>query len=76
MSNVLPFNGITFLDLDPDDILEANKGQFDGVVLIGLDEDGEEILASSYSNAPTILWMLERSKLRVLKSIDEEKNHA
>ena len=74
VSNVLPFNGTTILDLDPDDILEANKGQFDGVVLIGLDEDGEEILASSYSNAPTILWMLERAKLRVLKSVNEEKN--
>jgi len=76
MSNVLPFNGTTILDLDPDDILEANKGQFDGVILIGLDADGEEILASSYSDAPTILWMLERAKLRVLRSVNEEKNHA
>lgn len=52
MSNVIPFNGITLLDLDPDQVLEANKGAFDGLILIGLNTDGEEVFASTYADGP------------------------
>jgi|688.fasta_scaffold857332_3 hypothetical protein len=72
MSNVIPFNGITLLDLDPDQVLEANKGEFEGLILIGLNTDGEEVFASTYADGPTVLWMLERAKLRLLRIIDGE----
>jgi hypothetical protein len=31
MSNVIPFNGITRLDLDPDMVLENTKGKLEGL---------------------------------------------
>ncbi len=48
MSKVIPFTGITTLDMDPDVILEANKREFrGGVVLIGWDENDEERFLSA-----------------------------
>lgn len=72
MSNVIPFNGITKLDLDPDMVLENNKGQFKGLILIGLNEDDEEVFASTYADGGTVLWLLERMKLKLLRIVDGE----
>ena len=66
MSNIIPFNGITRLDLDPDRVLENTKGKLDGVILIGYDKQGEEYFASSYADGGDVLWLLERMKLRLL----------
>jgi hypothetical protein len=40
MSKVIPFSGITRLDLDPDTVLENKKGVFEGVVIMGWDKEG------------------------------------
>ena len=66
MAKVIPFNGITKLDLDPDSILENNKGKFEGFVIIGYGNDGEEMFASTYADGGTVLWLLERCKKRLL----------
>ncbi len=66
MSNIIPFNGITRLDLDPDRVLENTKGKLEGVILIGYDKQGEEYFASSYADGGDVLWLLERMKLRLL----------
>ena len=66
MSKIIPFNGITRLDLDPDMVLENTKGKLGGVVVIGYDKDGEEYFASSYADGGTVLWLIERMKLRLL----------
>lgn len=71
MSKIIPFTGITRLDLDADMVLENNKGKFEGVVLMGWDKDGEEIFASTYADGGTVLWLLERMKLRLLTIQDE-----
>lgn len=71
MSNVIPFNGITRLDLDPDMVLENTKGKLEGVIIIGYDKDGHEHFASSYADGGDVLWLLERMKLRLL-NIEEE----
>jgi hypothetical protein len=66
MSKVIPFNGITKLDLDPDLILENSKGALEGVVLLGWDKEGEMYFASTYADGGTVLWLLEQCKTRLL----------
>lgn len=67
MSKVIPFTGITRLDLDPDRVLEQCKGALEGVVVIGYDAEGAEYFASSYADGGTVLWLLERCKARLLE---------
>jgi hypothetical protein len=66
-AKIIPFTGITRLDLDPDVILEANKGKLAGLVLVGWDTDGELIAASTYADGGTVLWLLEQCKRRLLE---------
>ncbi len=71
MSKVIPFKGITKLDLDPDTILENNKGKLEGVVIMGWDKNGKEYFASSYADGGTVLWLVERMKKALLEIADE-----
>jgi hypothetical protein len=71
MSKVIPFTGITKLDLDPDTILENNKGKLEGVVIMGWDKNGKEYFASSYADGGTVLWLVERMKKALLEIADE-----
>ena len=66
MSNVIPFGGITRLDLDPDIILENTKGKLQGFVICGYDMEGNEYFASTYADGGDVLWLLERMKLNLL----------
>lgn len=66
-SKVIPFNGITKMDLPPERILEAAKGKdLEGVIIIGYDKEGGEYFASSYADGGTVLWLIERCKLALL----------
>jgi len=67
MSNVIPFGGITRLDLPPDQILEKAIGQLQGVVIMGWDTDGKEYFASSYGDGGTVIWLAERMKKMLLE---------
>lgn len=66
MADVLPFTGVTRLDVDPDTIIKAAMGEMESVVIIGYDKDKEEYFASSIADGGTILWLLERLKLQLL----------
>ena len=66
MTNVIQFNGITRLDLDPDMVLENSKGTLAGLVILGYDKEGREYFASTYADGGDVLWLLERMKLRLL----------
>lgn len=66
-ARVIQFTGITRLDLDPDVILENNKGDLAGVVILGWDHDGKEVFASSYADGGPVLWLLERCKQLLLR---------
>ncbi len=66
-AKVLPFGGVTCLDMDPDLILENNKGCFAGFVIAGWDHDGEFIAASSYADGGTVLWLIELLKRRLME---------
>lgn len=72
MSKVIPFTGITKLDLDPDVILENLKGKLEGFVITGFTADGEEYFSSTYADGGTALWLLERCKRALLNNGDTE----
>ena len=71
MTNIISFNGITKLDLDPDMVLENTKGKLEGVIIIGYDHMGVEYFASSYADGGDVLWLLERMKMRLLNLAQE-----
>jgi hypothetical protein len=71
VSKVIPFTGITRLDLPPDRVLEGAKGKLEGVVIMGYDLEGNEYFASSYADGGTVLWLAERMKARLLEMHDD-----
>jgi hypothetical protein len=71
-AKVIPFTGITKLDLTPDIILENLKGKMEGFVIMGYTEDGEEYFSSTYADGGTALWLLERCKKALLSHGDTE----
>ena len=70
MGKVLPFGGLTKLDIPVDRILEEAKGKLDSVVILGYDKDEEEYFASSMADGGEVLWLLERCKI-VLMGMEE-----
>lgn len=70
-AKIIPFTGISKVDLDPDLVLEGNKGEFEGVVLLGFGKDGNMRFCSTYADGGTILWLLEQCKLRLLQINDD-----
>jgi len=70
MSNVIQFHGITRLNLDPDMVLENNKGKLEGLVILGYGKDGSEYFASTYADGSEVLWLLERCKKMLLEVPD------
>lgn len=69
MGKIIPIRGVTKLDIPPDRILEAAKGQMEGVVIIGFDKDGEVYAASSYADGGTVMWLLEACKNKMMGSL-------
>ena len=67
MSRVIPFTGITKLDLNADTTLENLKGKLEGFVIVGYTPDEQEFFASTYADGGTALWLLERLKKQLLE---------
>lgn len=66
-AKIIPFTGVTSLDLPPDLVLESAKGKMKGVVILGFLEDGTDTyFSSSYADGGTVLWLLEKLKLQLL----------
>lgn len=70
MGEVVNLPCITTLDLPPDRILESALGKLEGVVVMGFNKDGTEFFASSYADGGPVLWLMERSKLKLLRLAD------
>ena len=47
MGEIVSFRGLTKLDIDPDRMLEGNKGEFKHLVMFGYDHDDNFIFASN-----------------------------
>lgn len=68
-AKIIPFSGITRLDLNPDDILESAKGKLEGVIVIGFEKEGGGFYgASSYADGGTALWLLELCKQKLMEA--------
>lgn len=67
---ILPFTGETTGDIDPDDVLENNKGEYECVVIVGYTRQGAERLVSSTGDSALISWLLLRAHKAVLESAD------
>lgn len=63
---VIPLNNVTRLDLPADRILSAAMGQLDSVLIMGCQPDGEYYFASSVADGGTVLWMMEKLKLKLM----------
>lgn len=72
MGKVIPFTGVTKLDLDADTVLENLKGDLEGFVIAGWDKEGNEFFSSTYADGGTVLWLVERLKKKLLEVPDEE----
>lgn len=68
MAKIIPFTGVTKLDLPPDRILDQAMDKLEGVVIIGWEkETGELYTASSLADGGEVIWMLEKTKLKLLE---------
>jgi hypothetical protein len=63
---VIPLGNVTQLNLPPDRILDAAKGQLKSVVLVGFDTDGQVYAASSLADGGSVLWLIEQLKIKLL----------
>lgn len=73
-AKIIPFSGITKLDLDPDVVLENLKGKLEGFVIVGYekgDDGNTEFFSSTYADGGTALWLLERCKAMLMRAGDE-----
>lgn len=72
MGDVVQFNGVTRLDIDPDPVLESAVGKLEWVVIIGVDSDGYEYFASSKADGAEVNWALDRAKYKLQQITDDE----
>ena len=76
-AEIILFNGLTKLDLDPDVILENLKGKLDGFVILGYEKGADEkcvateFFSSTYADGGTVLWLMERCKRRLMEVVEE-----
>ena len=73
MGEVIEASIITTLPTDPDRILRNAIGKMNRVLVIGIDNSGNEFFASSDPDGGTALWGMERAKLKLLRTVDEGK---
>lgn len=65
--NVVPFRGVTRLNLPTDRVLETAKEAVDEhVMVLGWDKDGSLYFSSSVASGPECLWLLECAKAALL----------
>ena len=70
-AQVVPFTGITTLDVDPISVLEAAKeAGMTEVVICGFDADGNEYFASSMADAGAAGFHLDRAKWNLMRQVD------
>jgi hypothetical protein len=69
MTNVIPLNNVTRLDLPVDRVLDEAKTKLTGVILLGYDENDDEYFASTFADGGDVLWLLERCKIALMNNV-------
>ncbi len=67
--NVVIGNVVTLLDVPAERVLlRAREARLESVVILGYDPDGNEYFASSVADGATVVWLMERCKLQLLRT--------
>lgn len=59
------------VEIDPDLMLDQLKGKLQAFVLMGHNEQGDEVTVITYQHLPEALWIVERCKKRMMERPDE-----
>lgn len=70
MGRLIDFTGYTTNKLDPDEVLENNKGTFRDLIIIGYDNNDMEKFCGTYSDLKDIFYLIERFKLFLLRQAE------
>lgn len=70
MTNVIKFDSSTVLDLNVDDMLEANKGTFDTLLFCGRDKNGKFISGCSIGDVGETIVLLELFKRDLMDGVE------
>lgn len=62
MADVIDFNGLTTLDINPDKVLQAALGALSDVVICGKDKNGDFYFASSKGEDAITNFYLDKAK--------------
>ena len=73
MGKVIELPVITTLDISAERVIRgAAEADLEEVIIIGVDKDGDFYLAFSRADAGTIIFHLEKAKLRLLGVCDDD----
>lgn len=69
MAKIIPFNGITKLDLEPAAVLKQllKRDDLEGLVIMGYTKEGDQFFSSTYADGGTCLWLIEQCKRKLLE---------
>lgn len=74
MGDVVDLNIVTRLDVDPRRVIDgAAASDLRSVVILGYTEDGDEYFASSIADGADVVWLLERSKHKLMTITDQNQ---
>ena len=72
MGEVVDLPVVTKLDLSPDRVLaKATERGLESCVVVGYTKEGDEYFASTLADAGEVVWLLERSKHKLMKVVDD-----
>lgn len=72
-SNVVELDLVTKLDIPVERVLRrAQEADLQSVVVLGYDANGEEYFCSSISDGGSVVWLIERAKLNLLRTCDKD----
>jgi hypothetical protein len=66
------FPGVTKLKSNPDLLLQDAIGKLESAVIIGFTKDGDEYFNTSEPDGADVLWLIERTKKKLLEVPDRE----
>ena len=69
--NLVYFNGLTKINLNPDRVLLSAVGELKTVTIIGETKDGAFYFASSLASGPSVLWDLEIAKKEIINICED-----
>ena len=71
MGEVVELDVITTLPVPVSRIINNIPRDLDRVLVLGITADGEEYFASSEPDGGTVIWDMERAKLKLLRLADK-----